>query len=249
MANLLTNAIKFTPSGGRVSVTLAGSDQTATLQVRDTGMGIDPAFLPRVFETFAQADSSSTRTQGGLGLGLGIVKRLVEMHHGAVTAASPGPGRGATFTLTLPLLAADHAGARPAGAGVAAGWSIAGVRVLVVEDDDARAALIALLAGYGASARGVGSVREGLLALPEFQPQVLLSDLAMPGEDGFSFIAKVRALAPARGGRVAAVALSALATPEDRQRALRAGFELHLPKPIDAARLVAAVGGLAARRP
>jgi two-component system CheB/CheR fusion protein len=244
VANLLTNAIKFTPAGGRVTVRLARAQDQAVLTVSDTGMGIRPEFLPHLFERFSQADASNARAQGGLGLGLAIVRHLVALHGGTVRAESPGEGQGATFTVTVPLRPAGAAAVTPAPG--RAPRDITGVKVLVIEDDgDTRQALTATLQRFGADVCAVGSAAEGLRAVQTFKPQVLLCDLAMPGEDGFSLIAKVRALAPEQGGRVPAAAVTALAGEPERRRALAAGFVRHLAKPLDDTELVAAVGELA----
>ncbi|MGZ3458369.1 MAG: hybrid sensor histidine kinase/response regulator, partial [Archangium sp.] len=241
--NLLTNAIKFTPNGGRVAVRLERNGEQAQLTVTDTGMGIRPEVLPHLFNRFVQADSSVTRTHGGLGLGLSIVRHLVEAQGGSVQAESPGEGKGATFRVTLPLGGAEAS--KVAAAPRVSVRGLEGVRVLLVEDDDdTREAYAAMLAEFGAEVRAAPSATTGLLALEEFRPQVLLSDIAMPGEDGFSFIQRVRRLGPERGGRVPAAALTALATNEDLQRALQAGFQMHVAKPVDSARLAAVVSAL-----
>jgi two-component system CheB/CheR fusion protein len=242
--NLLTNAIKFTPNGGRIAVRLERCGEQAQLTVTDSGMGIRAEVLPQLFNRFIQADSSVTRTHGGLGLGLSIVRHLVEAHGGRVQAESPGVGRGATFRVTLPIASAETSK-------VAAGprtnvRAIAGVRVLLVEDDDGtRETFAAMLAELGADVRTAPSAAAGFLAVEEFHPQVILSDIAMPGEDGLSFIGRVRRLAPEQGGMVPAAALTALASPEDRKKALAAGFQIHVAKPVDASRLGAVVGILA----
>jgi signal transduction histidine kinase/ActR/RegA family two-component response regulator len=243
--NLLVNAIKFTPHDGRVSVRLERlGDGRAQLAVSDTGVGIHPEVLPHVFSRFVQADSTVTRAHGGLGLGLAIVRHLVDVHGGEVRADSPGEGRGSTFRVILPLGVAQ--GAQVNGVPTAVAREIRGVSVLLVEDDDdTREAYATMLAELGADVRSVASAAAGLAALAEHRPQVILSDIAMPGEDGFSFIQKVRRLEPDRGGRVPAAALTALASDEDRQRAMQSGFQLHVAKPIDPARLAAVVRVLA----
>lgn len=243
VTNLLTNAIKFTPQGGRIAVHLQQQGEQVQLTVADSGMGICPEVLPQLFNRFVQADSSVTRTHGGLGLGLSIVRHLVEAHGGRVQAESPGEGKGATFRVTLPIGSAERskvpvaprANVRP----------IEGVRVLLVEDDDdTREAYASMLAEFGAEVRAAPSAAAGFLALEEFRPQVILSDIAMPGEDGFSFIRRVRSLGPDQSGRIPAAALTALASNEDRQRALESGFQMHVPKPVDSARLAAVVSTL-----
>lgn len=239
--NLLTNAIKFTPHGGRVSVHLERIEGArAQLTVTDTGIGIRPEVLPHLFSRFVQADSTVTRTHGGLGLGLSIVRHLVDAHGGQVSAESPGEGKGSTFRVTLPI--GDAVRARPSGKPTTVVQGIDGVRVLLVEDeDDTREAYAAMLTDFGAEVRAVPSAAAGLAALEEYRPQVILSDIAMPGEDGFTFMHKVRSLAPERGGQVPAAALTALASDEDRQRAMQAGFQMHVPKPVDSTRLAAVV--------
>lgn len=244
--NLLTNAIKFTPRDGRVAVRLERDGDQAQLTVTDTGMGIRPEVLPQLFNRFVQADSSVTRTHGGLGLGLSIIRHLVDAHGGSVRAESPGEGKGATFRVTLPLAGAEASKVVTTPRTSVQG--IAGVRVLVVEDDDdTRETYAAMLAELGAEVRTAPSAAAGFLAVEEFRPQVILSDIAMPGEDGFSFIQRVRRLAPERGGRIPAAALTALTGKDYRHRALQAGFQMHVPKPVDAAHLQSIVATLAER--
>ncbi|WP_242395706.1 chemotaxis protein CheB [Anaeromyxobacter oryzisoli] len=246
--NLLTNALKFTPHGGRVSVRLERIDGRALLSVTDTGIGIRPEILPQLFSRFVQADSVMTRTHGGLGLGLSIVRHLVEVHGGQVHAESPGEGKGSTFRVTLPLGLAE--GAKKPTAPTTTVREIKGVRVLLVEDDDdTRETYAAMLGELGAEVRAVPSAAAGLAALETYLPNVILSDIAMPGEDGFSFIQKVRRLTPEHGGRVPAAALTALAGDEDRERAVQSGFQLHVAKPVDAARLATIVSVLNDWRP
>lgn len=219
-------------------------DGRARLTVVDNGIGIRREVLPSLFARFVQADSAMTRTHGGLGLGLSIVRHLVEVHRGEVHAESSGEGKGSTFTVTLPL----GVGARSTQsvAPRATTRDIKGIRVLLVEDDDdTREAYAATLTELGAEVRAEASAAAGLAALEEYHPQVILSDIAMPGEDGFSFIQKVRRRDPEQSGRVPAAALTALASDQDRQRAMQSGFQLHVPKPIDSARLAAVVGILA----
>ncbi|TMA11325.1 MAG: response regulator [Deltaproteobacteria bacterium] len=246
VSNLLTNAIKFTARSGTVSVTLDCSAAEARITVRDTGMGVPREFIPHLFSRFSQADGSATRLHGGLGLGLAIVKHLVDLHGGTVGAESAGEGHGATFWVMVPLVETRAQAPTPSRATRAAA-DISGLRVLVLEDDEGtRESLAEILAVAGASVRAVATVKEGMHALSEFTPDVVLSDLAMPGEDGFSFISRVRSLPPERGGRTPAAALSALASTEDRQHALDAGFQMHLPKPVDIDVLFLALARLAA---
>jgi PAS domain S-box-containing protein len=245
--NLLSNAIKFTPRGGRIQVCLQRVDSHVEIAVSDTGQGIDPEFLPHVFERFRQADSSSTRTHGGLGLGLAIVRHLVELHGGRVRAQSPGEGQGATFVVELPLailhqpLAPDRIHPR-AGEGVPFDGkpNLRGVRILVVDDEpDTLDTLRAVLEQAGAEVRSAGSARDALVTLDQWRADVLVCDIGMPQEDGYSLIRKVRALAPERGGYMPAVALTAYARVEDRLKVLSSGFQMHVPKPVEPAELVA----------
>jgi signal transduction histidine kinase/ActR/RegA family two-component response regulator len=250
--NLLSNAIKFTPSGGRVQVHLEVGDGQVRIRVGDTGRGIRPDFLPHLFERFRQAEGPTARALGGLGLGLAIVRHIVELHGGTVRAESEGEGRGAMFTVELPLLAArDQAGADGTGAadrraGFEAPDVLRGLRVLIVEDDeDARDLLTAILERCGASVTAVVSASEALAAFGRVRPQAVVSDVALPGEDGYTLIRKIRALAPEAGGRVPAIALTAHARAEDRQLALRAGFQMHVAKPIEPAEFLSVVATLA----
>jgi PAS domain S-box-containing protein len=256
--NLLSNAIKFTPRGGRVDVTLEAREATVVLRVQDTGKGIPAHFLPFIFDRFRQADSTSTRAHGGLGLGLAIVRHLVALHGGTVQARSDGENRGTTFSVELPILgAAAEEGAvpRPVGTLTASGDgdglpALDGTQVLVVDDEpDARDVLVALFAQCGAVVAAVGSAADALRAVADHRPDVLVSDVAMPGVDGYDLIREVRALPPERGGRVPAVALTAYARSEDRDRALAAGFHAHVPKPVEPARLARLVARLAGRPP
>jgi PAS domain S-box-containing protein len=255
--NLVSNAIKFTPAGGHIEVLMKHAGAHAEIKVIDSGIGIDPQFLPYVFDRFRQADSSTTREHGGLGLGLAIVRHLVELHGGTVAAESTGKDCGAAFTVLLPLAAAYEAPFRPMEdllhqadppADVASAADLRGLRVLVVDDDaDTREILRVLLSQSGAEVYAAGSSAEALIAIGEWQPGVLVSDLGMPGEDGIALIAKVRALAPEGGGNIPAAALTAYARDEDSLRARSAGYQVHIAKPVDPAKLVNAVAGLAKR--
>lgn len=260
--NLLSNAIKFTPKGGRVQVALERVNSHLEIIVSDTGEGIEPDFLPHVFERFRQADGSSTRRYQGLGLGLSIVRQLVEMHGGTVCAKSPGRGQGATFRVALPLLpthdpasAAGSARRHPAADANAAGRaaellpprSLAGLRVLVVDDEpDAREVLTALLRAHGATVAAASNVDAGLAAVSDAggRLDVVLCDIGLPDRDGYAFARALRALPSDAGGRVAALAVTAFARSEDRTRALIAGFNGHVAKPVDEAELVATVASL-----
>jgi signal transduction histidine kinase/ActR/RegA family two-component response regulator len=241
--NMLTNAVKFTPSGGRVELTLSTSGERVEVLVTDTGCGIEPAFLPHIFDRFRQADSSTTRAHGGLGLGLSIVAHLMELHGGTVEAESEGVGRGATFALRLPLLRAA-AGLRTAARPDAAtdDAALAGLRVLLVDDDVETLEILTLaLSALGAEVRRATSAAGGLEEFEREAPDVLVSDIGMPGGDGFGLVASVRALPPERGGAVPAIALTAYAGTGDGARALAAGFDARLVKPADLAELTATV--------
>ncbi|WP_438002716.1 PAS domain S-box protein [Sorangium sp. So ce321] len=252
--NLLSNAAKFTPSGGRIDIALRRDGAFAEVSVTDTGAGIAPQFLPYVFERFRQADASSTRKYGGLGIGLSIVKHLVELHGGTVEVASPGEGQGTAFTVRLPLAGVSQqepdAAQRPGAARAEAladcpAAELTGVRVLVVDDQpDAREVAQRVLEECGASVTTAESAAEALAALERERPDVLVSDLGMPCEDGFQLIRRVRGLDPARGGATPAVALSALARAEDKARALGAGYQAHVAKPLDPAVLVGVIAAL-----
>jgi len=253
ICNLLTNAIKFTPKGGRVAVWLEVVDSRAEIVVSDTGEGISPDFLPHVFERFRQADSTSTRAHSGLGLGLAIVRHLVELHGGTVRAESRGENKGTTFRVTLPLLSRELS--RWENVSPTAGGEVPydchlvleGVRVLVVDDEaDVREWLTAVLAESRAAVTTVASAGEAFEALERMTPDVLMSDIGMPGEDGYALIRKVRTFASERGGQVPALALTGFASTEDRAQALAAGYQVHMSKPVDPAALVAAVAELVA---
>lgn len=244
--NLLSNAIKFTPRAGRVEVRLRRFSGHVEIVVSDTGQGINPQFLPHVFERFRQADSSTTRTYGGLGLGLAIVRHLVELHGGVVRADSPGENQGATFVVELPLatLPATVERARPVAVEAAppmdATPRLQELKILVVDDEpDTLEMLRTVLEQAGAEVRTAASTREALAALGTWQPDVLIADIGMPGEDGYSLIRQVRALSPERGGYIPAVALTAYARVEDRLKVLSSGFQMHVPKPVEPAELVA----------
>jgi signal transduction histidine kinase/ActR/RegA family two-component response regulator len=254
--NLLSNAVKFSPDGGTVRVRLSSNSKVADMIVADSGEGIPPDFLPSVFEPFRQADGSTTRPHGGLGLGLAIVKHLVEAHDGTIRAESGGEGRGASFTVSLPiaslaaarLAAVAHASAA-AGNVSKAPESLEGLSVLVVDDDDGcRDVVAAHLESRRAVVLTAASAAQALELLRRVRVDVLLADVAMPGEDGYSLIRKLRAL-DAVNASIPAAALTAFAREEDREQALRAGFQLHLAKPIDAASLVAAVATLGRSSP
>ncbi|MGE5179457.1 MAG: MASE1 domain-containing protein [Bacteroidota bacterium] len=246
--NLLSNAIKFTPQGGRVWIRLAANEGTAVIEVEDEGIGIDPDFLPHVFERFRQRNPSSSRRHGGLGLGLAIARHIVEFHGGAIIAGNRREGRGAFFRVTLPLAepsaAPEPALAAPAGGPSAEGAEsgahpLEGVRALLVEDEpDSRDLLARLLAGCGADVRVASSASEALALLVREHPNLLISDIGMPGETGYDLIERVRALEPEAGGSIPAIAVTAYTGPEDARRALRAGYHAHLSKPVQLRELV-----------
>jgi len=258
--NLLTNAVKFTPAAGRITVSLARVDSHVTVEVADSGDGIDPAFLPHIFDRFRQADASTRRRHGGLGLGLSIAKQIVELHGGTITGNSEGPGAGATFRVMLPIVAiprdrndAQDGAERPirspqsVDAPVRAPTDLTGIKVLVVDDElDARALIERVLSECKASVVTVASADEALRALAEHAPDVLVSDIGMPGEDGYTLVRRLRA-GNDPGALIPAIALTAYARNEDSQRAAAAGFQLHLSKPLEANELVAAVRSLAKR--
>ena len=261
--NLVSNAIKFTPQHGRVQIRLEHSHAHVEIIVSDNGIGIAPNVLPYVFDRFRQADSSSTRAHGGLGLGLAIVRHLAELHGGSVEVFSEGLGQGSTFTLKLPLAPAhtlDTNRAEPCVCPrsdgckeaktslVSDGSRLDGVHALVVDDQpDARMLLSVVLGGYGTRVTVVASAPEALAALQEQRPDVLLSDIGMPGEDGYSLIQRVRALSPEQGGQTPAIALTAFARAEDRIKALRAGFQNYLSKPVDTVELITLIESLLGR--
>jgi len=241
--NLLSNAVKFTPRDGKVHVSLRRFESFVELEVRDTGIGIEEDFLPRVFERFRQAEAALTRSHRGLGLGLAIVRHLTELHGGTVTAASDGEGQGSTFTLRLPraLSTASVANVVSAGDGNS---RLNGLRVLLVEDEpDARDLLSFTLRVSGAEVQAVESAQQALIDLQSFKPHVLLSDIGLPTESGYELIEKVRAL-PTAASQVPAVALTAFATEKDRQRALASGFQMHLAKPVEPSALIQAIDQL-----
>ena len=243
--NLLSNAIKFTPSGGEVRVGLARDDQQIRLSVSDTGIGFQSEIAAHLFERFRQADSGPTRQFGGLGLGLGIVRHLVELHGGTVTAESAGEHRGSVFTVCLPIVAAASA-AQAAAQQPTAAPTLTGVTVLVVDDDPQALELArSTLEQYGASVLIASSVKEARERYTEHSPHVIVSDLRMPDEDGLELIREVRTLDQQRGRRTPAAALTALARSDDRRRALAAGYQLHVVKPIDPFELASAVERLA----
>lgn len=255
--NLLSNGVKFTRKGGLVQVTLQRINSHVEIVVKDTGIGINPDFLPHVFDRFRQADGSTTRNYGGLGLGLAIVRHLVELHGGTAWAESPGQDQGSSFTVRLPAMTASEQPSpeqlkQPAVAVAESRErqlsSLSGLRVLVVDDEiDARLLLSAMLERCGAQVVAVSSAREGLESVESWKPDVLIADIGMPVEDGYGLIKKVRALPKERGGQTPALALTAYARTEDRVRALSEGYQVHLAKPVDRFELAAVVTSLGHR--
>jgi signal transduction histidine kinase/ActR/RegA family two-component response regulator len=257
--NLLSNALKFTPKDGRVEIRLERVNSHAEITVSDTGPGISSDFLPFVFDRFRQHDSTTTRSYGGLGLGLAIVRQLVELHGGTVTVVSPGIGQGTTFTVTLPAMIIPQPPSDPEPLNsivetkprVEASPTLEGLQILVVDDEaDALELLSTILQNNGAEVIAVASVKQALTIIEtatDRSPDVLVSDIGMPDEDGYSLIRKLRQLEAQRGGKLPAIALTAYAGSDDRRQALLAGFQMHLTKPVDAAELVAVVASLTGR--
>lgn len=239
--NLLTNAIKFTPKGGAVAVSLKHDETAVKIEIKDSGIGIAQDFLPFVFDQFRQADSSSTRRHDGLGLGLAIVRHLAELHGGGVSVTSDGPDKGSTFTLEFPILSERpapietvEAGSRESRDERSLGRELHGLRVLLVDDDmDTCKMLTFALNLLGAETHSSTSVSEAFDSLTQRMPDVVLADINMPGEDGYSLISKLRSLSPEKGSNIPAIAITAMARPEDEEKVISAGFQAHLPKPID----------------
>lgn len=246
--NLLANAVKFTPQGGQVHVQLARHEASVEVTVTDTGVGIDPEFQPHAFRRFRQANGATTRAHGGLGLGLSIVRQLVELHGGTVRVFSEGVGRGASFTVRLPLTLLPQRAVSGPHLRVPAASELTDLHILVVDDEqDTREMLRALLEQHGARITLAASAAEALRHHRADPPDLLLSDIAMPDEDGYTLISRLRGLPPGAGGDLPAVALTAHARPEDRNRALRAGFDNHLCKPVDPQELIAVIAALSLR--
>jgi len=249
--NLLSNAVKFTPQGGRVEVRLCAPGSDVRVQVADSGQGIRPDFLPHVFERFRQADASSTRATGGLGLGLAIVRHLVELHGGTVGVESLGEGLGATFTFTVPAATdAARVAAPVVDADADTAVDLSGLHVLVVEDEaDTRDALAAVIADAGGRVTAVATANEAIETLATVDVDVVLCDIGLPGEDGYSFIRRFRALEHHDGAAIPAIALTAYAQESDRRRVLEAGFQAHLAKPVQPARLLRVLASGVPARP
>jgi len=244
--NLLSNAIKFTPEGGRVHLDLQGEGSHAVLRISDSGQGISPEFLPFVFDRFRQADNTTARPQSGLGLGLAIVRHLVDLHHGKVTVESEGAGKGTTFTITLPILAVRVAEGElgelreqremPA---------LDGLHVLVVDDEDEAGKLVrSVLTQLGAEVRTVTSVAEALKTLRQFPADIVVSDIAMPGEDGYALMRRLREIEPELGRQIPTMALTGYGRPEDRTRILASGFQRYIQKPVEPLELARAIAAL-----
>ncbi len=253
--NLLSNAVKFTPQGGRIGLRLERAASHVRITVADTGQGVSAEFLPYIFDRFRQADSTTTRAHGGLGLGLAIVRHLVELHGGTVNAESDGVGQGTIFTIQLPLIAeAGKVGAQQQTNAAADDTEspehalLGGVKVLVVDDEpDACAFLAQALRQHGAEVITAASTGEALAALESVWPDVLVSDIGMPGEDGYELIHRVQMLEKQQNRRLPAAALTAYASVDDRAKAMSEGFQTHVPKPIDPAVLVSVIANLAGR--
>ncbi len=251
--NLLSNAVKFTPKGGRIQVTLARVSSNVEITVSDTGEGISAEFLPYVFERFSQADNTTTRLHRGLGLGMAITKHIVELHGGTIQALSLGIGQGSSFILRLPIMVVHHKDRAktttplqlPAEVHPPEPRRLEGVRVLVVDDEqDTLALLMTVLTESGAEVKAVASAADALESLQQDKPDLLLSDIEMPGEDGYSLIRRVRELEKGQGRSIPAIALTAHARATDRLHALSAGFQLHMSKPVEPAELVVAIANL-----
>jgi PAS domain S-box-containing protein len=255
LLNLLSNAVKFTPPGGSVKVIMKIENQNLVIRVIDTGQGMSPEFLPRLFEHFSQADPSITRQKGGLGLGLAICRSLVQLHHGSICAESAGIGKGATFTVTFPLFEYSPLAQQATRSSFSLSVStlpresqqeyahqLQGLKVLVVDDEPpACEALSEMLKTLDISVRTASSAKEARHVFYEFQPDLLLSDIAMPEEDGYSLIRSIRALGAKKGGQTPAIAMTAFTATEDAQRAFSAGFQAHLGKPVDTFTLASTV--------
>ncbi len=246
--NLLSNAVKFTPQGGQINVSLSERNNWLEICVKDTGIGIEREILTKIFERFRQADATKTRRHSGLGLGLAIVRHLTEAHGGTIEATSEGEGKGSTFTLRLPTIAQQKSAIQPAVLPKINDGKLRldGIRLLVVDDDeDNRDLLKTLLSHYGAIVTLASSAAEAMKILLNSQPDILISDIGMPDEDGYQFMTKVRKLSKEKGGSVPAIALTAFAKIEDREKALSVGFQKHIAKPIDPTAFVKVIAEMA----
>jgi CheY-like chemotaxis protein/two-component sensor histidine kinase len=243
--NLLSNAVKFTPDGGRVIVRIATVDNEVGIEVSDNGIGIDPRFLPHVFERFSQADASPTKRHGGLGLGLAIVRHLVELHGGTVKAESRGQGLGATVRVTLPAAPASNRAEQPSASAARPGMGgqLSGLKLLAVDDEpDARDLLLAVLGSQGADVRVAATAEEAMERVLDWRPHLLLTDLGMPVQDGYDLIRAVRTHPDEAVRRLPAIALTAYGREVDKERVLTAGFDRHVSKPVVPEELIAVVG-------
>lgn len=246
VSNLLSNAVKFTPEDGTVTVRLRRDNGYAELMVADTGRGIEPKFLALIFERFNQADAGAARISSGLGLGLSISRQLVALHNGTITASSEGEGKGATFTVRLPLRSSLQKGGLPSESQAESRPSLAGIKVLLVDDNnDTRDLMVEVLNNCGATTIPAASAQAALDALRDTKPDVLVSDIGMPLEDGYSLIRKIRILSREQGGGIPACALTGWSSASERERAISAGYQLHLTKPANTERLIAAICTLA----
>lgn len=247
--NLLSNAVKFTPRGGTVEILARRKDFGIEITVKDSGIGILPEFLAYVFDRFRQGDSSLTRSHGGLGLGLAIVKQLVELHNGTVRAESEGEGKGAAFIVTLPLAQAEDSGGKQqagqSGNGTNGHRVLSGMKILVIDDEaDARELINEVLGQCKANVFTATSAGEGIEILKSQRPDLVISDIGMPERDGYELIREIRSLSEANGGQTPAIALSAFAHEDDRMKAMTAGYQVHLAKPVESHQLIAAIGDL-----
>ncbi len=250
--NLLSNAVKFTPEHGKIDVTIGQSGGSVTVEIRDNGSGIDPDVLPYIFERFRQADNSYSRAIGGLGLGLTIVRHLLELHHGTISAKSAGPGQGASFTVTLPI-AAEREAPGPKERESSKNEDrefLKDVKILLVEDDKDSRDMLAITFGlYGMEVMTAASAPEALEAMSSFQPEILVSDLGLPGEDGFSLIRKIRSLPASQGNAIPAIALTGYVSLQDQAIARRSGYQEHISKPVDIEKLADVIYRLLKKNP
>jgi CheY-like chemotaxis protein/two-component sensor histidine kinase len=252
LGNILSNAVKFTPEDGQISVRASRHSSSVTITVSDTGVGIAPEFLPHVFDRFRQGQEGRTRSHGGLGIGLSLARKLVELHGGTIDARSDGKDKGATFVMRLPIraVALPNDGKADAPAVSTAAASLSNLRVLIVDDEaDARDLVREVLESSGADVLAADSAAEAVAAMASWRPDVIISDVGMPGRDGYSLLREIRAFADASLRDVPAIALTAYASHDEAERARTAGFQVHLAKPVEPAHLVAAVASLFSPRP
>jgi CheY-like chemotaxis protein/nitrogen-specific signal transduction histidine kinase len=250
--NLLSNAVKFTPEQGKIDVTIGQSGGSVVVEIRDNGSGIEPDVLPYIFERFRQADNSYSRTIGGLGLGLAIVRHLLELHHGTISAESAGPGQGSSFTVTLPIAAERKVSGPQTKESSKNGDRefLKDVKILLVEDDKDSRDMLAITFGlYGMEVMTAASALEALEAMRSFQPEILVSDLGLPGEDGFSLIRKIRSLPAGQGNAIPAIALTGYVSLQDQAIARRSGYQEHISKPVDIENLADVIYRLLKKKP